>query len=159
MSPRAACRLEALGFTHVYDYVAGKVDWLAHNLTTHGTAVDVPTIGGRLRRDVVTVGPDESLTHVRVRVGDSAHRFALVTTADGILLGRLRAHALDDASAGDTDPDTAVREVMEPGPSTLRPHEPAAEVRAPLEAKDLTYAIVTDPDGRLLGTVHPSDLA
>ena len=29
MSPRAACRLELLGFTQVYDYVLGKADWLA----------------------------------------------------------------------------------------------------------------------------------
>jgi rhodanese-related sulfurtransferase len=36
MSPRAACRLELLGFTQVYDYVAGKADWLAHGLPTEG---------------------------------------------------------------------------------------------------------------------------
>ena len=29
MSPRAACRLEALGFTRVYDYVDGIADWKA----------------------------------------------------------------------------------------------------------------------------------
>jgi hypothetical protein len=27
MSPRAAWRLESIGFQHVYDYVAGKADW------------------------------------------------------------------------------------------------------------------------------------
>jgi hypothetical protein len=37
MSPRAACRLAALGFAEVYDYVAGKVDWLARNLPVEGT--------------------------------------------------------------------------------------------------------------------------
>jgi hypothetical protein len=35
-SPRAACRLETLGFGEVYDYVAGNVDWLAHNLPIEG---------------------------------------------------------------------------------------------------------------------------
>jgi hypothetical protein len=29
MSPRAASRLESLGFTQVNDYVAGKADWVA----------------------------------------------------------------------------------------------------------------------------------
>jgi hypothetical protein len=36
MSPRAACRLETLGFPEVYDYVAGKADWLAHGLDVEG---------------------------------------------------------------------------------------------------------------------------
>lgn len=158
MSPRAACRLETLGFTHVYDYVSGKIDWLAHDLPSHGTAADTPTIGARVRSEVVTCRPDEALAEVRDRVAGSGHRFALVTTTGGILLGRLRAHALDH-----TDPDSCSADVMEPGPSTLRPHEPAAEIRAHLRAhladKDLSYAIVTDPDGVLLGTVRPEDLA
>jgi rhodanese-related sulfurtransferase len=29
MSPRAASRLESLGFTEVYDYIDGKLDWMA----------------------------------------------------------------------------------------------------------------------------------
>jgi hypothetical protein len=36
MSPRAACRLEQLGFAKVYDYTTGKADWLAHGLETEG---------------------------------------------------------------------------------------------------------------------------
>ena len=38
MSPRAAWRLEATGFGPVYDYVAGKADWLAADLPFEGTA-------------------------------------------------------------------------------------------------------------------------
>ena len=34
MSPRAAWRLESLGFARVYDYVAGKADWMAAGLPT-----------------------------------------------------------------------------------------------------------------------------
>ena len=36
MSPRAAWRLESLGFTKVYDYVPGKTDWLAAGLPREG---------------------------------------------------------------------------------------------------------------------------
>jgi hypothetical protein len=32
MSPRAAWRLEGLGFERVYDYVPGKADWFASGL-------------------------------------------------------------------------------------------------------------------------------
>ena len=153
MSPRAACRLATLGFTQVYDYMPGKVDWLARNLPIAGTAADAAIIGRYLRDEVVTTAPDEPIADVRARVAASPHSFALVTTGDGILLGRLRGSHLDHADA-----TAVVADVMEAGPSTLRPHEPADAVRARLVDKGLSYAIVTDPDGRLLGTVHPDDL-
>jgi CBS domain-containing protein len=130
------------------------VDWLARNLPVEGTASETPTIGRRLRTDVVTARLNEPAAGVRTQVARSAHSFALVTTDDGILLGRLRGAALAAA-----EPALPVGEVMEAGPSTLRPHEPAAEVRARLEDRGLAYAIVTDPDGRLLGTVQAADLA
>jgi rhodanese-related sulfurtransferase len=38
MSPRAAWRLEAAGFSPVYEYAAGKADWLAADLPFEGTA-------------------------------------------------------------------------------------------------------------------------
>lgn len=38
MSPRAAWRLEAAGFGPVYDYQAGKIDWIAADLPFEGTA-------------------------------------------------------------------------------------------------------------------------
>ena len=37
MSPRAAWRLESIGFTRVYDYVAGKADWGSFGLPLQGT--------------------------------------------------------------------------------------------------------------------------
>ena len=37
LSPRAAARLEELSFREVYDYVAGKADWLAAGLPSEGT--------------------------------------------------------------------------------------------------------------------------
>jgi CBS-domain-containing membrane protein len=149
MSPRAACRLATLGFTQVYDYVTGKIDWLARNLPIEGTGADTPTIGQQLRHDVVTARPDEPIQDVRDRVARSAHQFALVTTAAGVLLGRLRSSTLHGANPG-----TTAEDAMEPGPSTLRPHQPAADVHHRLADKGLTYAIVTDPDGHLLGTTH-----
>jgi len=154
MSPRAACRLATLGFARVYDYLPGKVDWLARNLPVAGTGADAPTIGRQLRHEVVVAAPDASVADVRARVAASAHGFALVTTPDGVLLGRLRGTHLDAA-----DPETSAGDAMAAGPSTLRPHEPVAAVRERLTGRGLAHAIVTDPDGRLLGTVHTADLA
>ncbi|MCP3785113.1 CBS domain-containing protein [Micromonospora sp. A3M-1-15] len=152
MSPRAACRLEALGFTDVYDYAAGKVDWLAHNLPIGGASASAPTVGSRLRHDVPTAGPEEALSAVRARVDASPYRFAVVVAGDRTLLGRLRHAALDAA------PGTTAQEVMESGPSTLRPHLALAGAESHLRAHHLTYAIITDPGGHLLGTVHREDL-
>ena len=52
MSPRAAWRLEEAGFGPVYDYAAGKGDWLAADLTFEGTA---RLAGMFSRRGVATV--------------------------------------------------------------------------------------------------------
>ena len=153
MSPRAACRLETLGFSQAYDYVAGKFDWLAHNLPVDGTAAEADTIGRHLSHDVVTAGPDESLTDIRARVAAGLHGFALVLATDTTLLGRLRGAVLETA-----DPHSRAADVMEPGPSTLRPHEPAARVRESLQKRNLRHAIITDPEGHLLGTVHRASL-
>src|SRR6266487_1339393 len=143
MSPRAACRLEGLGFTHVYDYAPGKVDWLAHNL---------PTAGTRLRTDVITAAPHERIADIRGRVQSSRYRFALVVAADRTLLGRLRHAALNG------DPDLTAAQAMENGPSTIRPHTPLDDIGTLLRDKNLTTSLVTDPEGRLLGLLHRDDL-
>jgi len=53
MSPRAAWRLEAARFDPVYDYAAGKADWLADDQPFDGTA---QLVGTFTRRGVLT-GP------------------------------------------------------------------------------------------------------
>ena len=152
MSPRAACRLDVLGFTQVFDYVPGKIDWMAHGLPVDGTTFTA-TIGQHLRHDVVTAALDDRVHDVRTRVEAGDHDFALVLAGDATLLGRLRRSVLDAA-----DPNATAGQVMEPGPSTLRQHEPAAAVRDRLIRHHLRSAIVTDPEGHLMGTVHPADL-
>jgi Mg/Co/Ni transporter MgtE len=152
MSPRAACRLEALGFTEVYDYVVGKADWLARALPTEGAGPRPDRVAGLLRNDVATADLHERIADVRPRADASPYGFALVTGRGGVLLGRLRRAALDG------DPTATAEDVMEPGPSTIRPDtEPAALARR-LRDRELTTAVVTDPDGALLGIVSVADL-
>jgi Mg/Co/Ni transporter MgtE len=152
MSPRAACRLEALGFTEVYDYVTGKADWLARGLPTEGAEPRPPRVADLLRQDVATADLHERVGDVLPRVRASPYGFALVTGRGGVLLGRLRRAALEG------DPAVTAEQVMEPGPSTIRPDtEPDALARR-LRERDLTTAVVTDPDGMLLGIVRLVDL-
>jgi predicted transcriptional regulator len=151
MSPRAACRLQTLGFTRVYDYVLGKADWLARGLPTEGEHADVPRAKDLLRADVVAARPDEPVGAVRPRVARSPFGFAFVLAADGTLLGRLRKAAL----AG--DPDAAAQDVMEPGPSTVRADSKLGGLATRMRQHHLKAMVVTTPEGRLLGVVRRDD--
>jgi predicted transcriptional regulator len=141
-----------LGFAEVYDYVVGKVDWLAHSLPVERDAPAPPTAADFMRDDVVRCGLDDRVGEVRERIAPSPYGFAVATTSDGVVLGRVRGSVLD------CDPILRVEEVMEPGPSTTRPDRPVDSLIARLDKQDLRFAIVTTPEGRLLGVVRRSDL-
>jgi rhodanese-related sulfurtransferase len=152
MSPRAACRLATLGFTEVYDYVAGKVDWIAHGLALEGEWDQAAAIGAFAHRDAVTCRLQDRAGLVRGRIEASPYGFALVLSAHGVVLGRVRSSAL---TAGE---DVPIEALMEPGPSTVRAHVQAAELAGRLTERDLATAIVTTPGGRLLGVVCREEL-
>jgi CBS domain-containing protein len=56
------------------------------------------------------------------------------------------------------DPKMSVEEVMDPGPSTVRPHKTAESVAGDLAKRDLRWAIVTTPEGELIGVASRADL-
>jgi CBS domain-containing protein len=152
MSPRAACRLDTLGFKEVYDYMPSKADWMARGLPLEGEkAGDRRAIDGA-RTDVVTCGLQDRIGAVHDRVAQSPYGFAFVLGPGEVLLGRLRKVPLEDK------PDAKAQDVMEPGPSTTRPDTPPDKMLAKLQQADLTTAVLTDPEGRLLGIVRRSDL-
>ncbi len=152
MSPRAACRLEALGFEEVFDYVPGKVDWLARGLPREGAKATERRASDAIHHDVVTALLEDRVGDVRADVEASRYGFALVVSEGGVLLGRLRRAALEG------DPDQPASAVMEAGPSTVRADTPLDKLRARLEARDLRTAVVTTPDGVLVGAVRREDL-
>jgi CBS-domain-containing membrane protein len=150
MSPRAACRLETLGFTEVHDYVPGKADWRAHGLSIEGEHAGLPTAGALARDDVVTCGLADPAAAVLEQVERSPYGFALVIAA-GVLLGRLRRSARGAAGA-------TAEALMEPGPSTVRADTLARDLAARLAERDFKTAIVSTPEGRLIGVVLRTDL-
>lgn len=152
MSPRAACRLATLGFEHVYDYMPGKVDWLARGLPVDGDKAAEPRAIDVARRDVVTCELHTTVGGVRDQVSRSPYGFALVLGPDAVLLGRLHNAALQE------HPDARAEDVMQPGPSTTRPDSPPHKLLTKLEQANLRTALLTDPDGRLLGVVRRGDL-
>jgi CBS domain-containing protein len=152
MSPRAACRLETLGFTSVSDYVAGKADWLAHGLPREGETADAPRALDLAVDDAVTCRLEDRVRDVRTRVAASPYGFAFVVSADRVLLGRLRQGALEG------DPELTADAVMEPGPSTIRPDAALTPLAERMRSSDLTSLPITDPEGRLLGIIRRRDL-
>jgi CBS-domain-containing membrane protein len=105
-----------------------------------------------VRTDVVTCGLGDQVRDVGPRIADSPYGFGLVVSTTGVLLGRLRASALNVA------PETTVEDRMESGPSTVRPDTPADELVQRLRDRDLKTAILTTPEGHLLGITRRADL-
>lgn len=131
----------------------GKVDWMARGLPLEGEKAGEPRAIDLAARDVVTCGLDETMGAVRERVARSPHGYALAVSEDGVLLGRVRKAALEG------DPRARAEDAMEPGPSTSRPDTPPDKLLEKLDRRDLRTAVLTDPDGRLLGVVRRADLA
>lgn len=148
MSPRAAWRLEALGFTEVYDYVGGKADWRAAGLATERREPGPPRAIEVMSRDVPTCTPDERVVDVIGRLGQSAAPALLVVNASNVVQGRLR--------PGRVDPeDTRLAgEVMEVGPPTIRADADVAETRERMRKRHVSHLLVSTPDGVLLGVLE-----
>jgi CBS domain-containing protein len=136
----------------VYDYVPGKEDWLARGLPTEGEKADVQRVWKLARKDVVTCSLTDTVGEVRERILASPYGFGFVVAEGGCLLGRMRKSELD------CDPSLTAEQVMEPGPSTVRADLSPDELRERLEKRGLNYAVVTTPDGKLIGVVPRSAL-
>jgi Mg/Co/Ni transporter MgtE len=147
MSPRAAWRLETIGFT-AHDYVAGKADWGSSGLPLEGTRGSETRVGAHLRRDVPTCRLDERLADVRARVRAAGWNTRFVVTDEDVVLGRLGRGALarkDDAN---------VEDAMTPGPSTVRPSLELEQAVERMRRQDLTTLPATTSDGRLFGLLE-----
>jgi CBS domain-containing protein len=123
----------------------GKVDWLARSLPVEGDRAEETRVGDLARDDVVRCALSDDAAEVGQRIDDSPYGFALVESEDGTLLGRLGRSAVEDGKTAE--------EVMSPGPSTVRPDTAVDELREKLDAKELKTAIVSTPDGKLIGVV------
>jgi Mg/Co/Ni transporter MgtE len=140
-----------MGFTQVYDYTAGKQDWLAAGLATEGTNAQQPRAGQVARRDVPTCALDERLGTVARRVRTAGWDACVVVNPERVVLGLLRAKELK------ADPDLRIEEAMRPGPSTFRPHVSIVEMARFMADHDLDSSPITTSDGRLVGLLRRDD--
>src|SRR5438876_2826032 len=151
MSPRAAWRLESFGFVEVYDYVAGKQDWLAAGLPSEGLLARIPRAGDVARKDVPTCSLGDQLGDVRERAKKAGWEVCVVVNEERIVFGLMRAKEL----AG--DPDQTAEQAMRPGPSTFRPHVPIEEMARYMVEHDVPSSPITTSEGRLVGVLLRED--
>ncbi len=152
MSPRAAWRLESLGFTKVFDYVGGKADWFAAGLPREGRLKGVPRTGDIARRDDVTCRLNDRISDVINRVREAGKETCIVTTDGSVVLGRVRIDRLDG------DAQAQAEEVMESGPTTTRADTTLESILERLKTRDVDSILVATSDGRLVGTLYRSDV-
>lgn len=143
MSPRAACRLERLGFTQVYDYVAGKMDWLSFALPHEGAAL---LAGDVARREVPTCGPDEDLASVRRRLEQAGSEFCVVVNERQVVLGLVQHQRGETRSL-----HTRAEQVMDYGIITVRPAEEVGPLAERMRKADVEAILLTRSDGTLYG--------
>ena len=153
MSPRAAWRLETLGFAEVYDYIDGKVDWMAAGLPTEGTNAQKPRAGDIARKDVPTCGLTEKLGEVATRVRALGWDAVVVVNEQRVVLGLLRNKEL---AAGQ---DQSIEKAMRPGPSTFRPYVSLHDMLHFMIDHKLESSPITTSDGRLVGLLMQKDVA
>src|ERR1700681_3523432 len=151
MAPRAAARLRSLGFLDVYEYKAGKLDWMAAGLPTEGENSRRPRAGEVARKDAVLCGLTDRLADVRERTHAAGWDVAVVIDSDRVVLGLLRAKQIE------LDDDLRVEEAMRPGPSPFRPYVPIKEMADYLIEHDLESSPITTSDGKLVGMLFKTD--
>ncbi len=145
MSPRAAWRLASLGFTDIYDYEAGELDWIAFGLPTEGVKANAPRVTNAMRADVPTRGLEERIGDVRARIDDRGWEICAVVSEERVVLGLLYG---DDWKA---DPSTRVEDVMSSGPPTSRPNTFLDEMVERLQKRKTPGILISSSDGVLMG--------
>ncbi|GAC1473017.1 MAG: hypothetical protein PVSMB7_26420 [Chloroflexota bacterium] len=151
MSPRAAWRLESLGFAEVYDYVPGEADWFAYGLLPEGAGAALPRAGAIAKPDIPRCARTEHIGAVRARVQASHWGVCAVVNDETVVLGLLRERELE------ADPAANVETVMRAGPTTYRPDALVSDVLERLQGRGVAGVLVTRSDGTLLGWLSRED--
>jgi CBS domain-containing protein len=151
MSPRAAARLEGLGFILVYDYVGGKADWGSAGLLLEGENGSHTRVGAHLRTDVPVCHLTDRLVDVCDRLEDTGWDTCFVVDERAVVLGRIGRLAIR------RERDVSAEEAMTPGPSTIRPSARLSDMVERMRTRNLMSLPVTTSDGRLVGLLTRRD--
>jgi Mg/Co/Ni transporter MgtE len=126
---------------------------LAAGLPSEGVNAGRPRAADVARRDVPTCGLGAVTGEVRRRLVAAGWNVCIVVSDDRVVLGLLHVEELEDGG------NMPVEDVMQPGPSTFRPHVPIEEMADYMTHHDLASSPVTTSDGRLVGMLMAEDAA
>jgi CBS domain-containing protein len=135
----------------VFDYVTGKLDWFASGLPIEGKQATVPRAGQVARRDVPTCQLTDRLGDVRDRVVRAGWDVCVVIGGTSFVLGLLRGGAFNAV------PESIIEQIMESGPTTIRPHVTVESVAENMRKQGAEHSVVTTLDGRLVGVLYRKD--
>ncbi|NRQ36738.1 CBS domain-containing protein [Nonomuraea sp. NN258] len=150
LSPRAAHRLERLGFGEVYDYGLGKMDWLAADLPYEGSAA---LVSQNVRRDPVTARLTDRVESVGERVVGDPAGLAVVVDEDDVVQGVIGSQELRSADMSGT-----AEQAMRVGVATVRPSEEIEQLVHRMDHAQVDHVVVTQPDGTLVGLYGLGDV-
>ena len=151
MSPRAAARLESIGFTQVYDYAAGKADWGSAGLPLEGKNGSETRAGAHARTDVPTCRLGDRLEDICEQLDESGWDTCFVVDDQRVVLGRIGRRAIRGRA------DVTAEEAMTLGPSTIRPSARLRDVIERMRPQKLTNLPVTTSEGQLVGLLLLDD--
>jgi CBS domain-containing protein len=134
----------------VYDYAAGKMDWLTADLPFEGTA---QLAGMFTRRSVATTGEQTPAAEALRLLEAQGFGPVLVLNEAGVVMGAAYRDRLE-AAPGEAEVGT----VMRFGVSTVRPSEDAAALAHRMGHAEVTRVVVTRSDGTLIGLFFAEDL-
>jgi predicted transcriptional regulator len=140
-----------MGYSKVYDYAAGKLDWMAAGLRTEGTNAKRPRAADVARGDAPTCRLEDRLEGVQERVRAAGWDACVVMNDERVVLGLLREKELGG------DAGRCVEEAMRPGPSTFRPFVSIEEMAHFMTEHNLETSPITTSDGRLVGLLRRED--
>lgn len=144
LSSRAARWLDVLGFAEVYDYMNSKVAWLGYGLPFEGTDGPETRAPARGRRPPA-FPPDATVADLGSVFDDWP--VAVVTGADDVIVGVVRPEVRSLPRT------TVLRDVLQPGPPTVRPSISIAELAGSMDQDRQRWVLVSRSDGVLLGLV------
>lgn len=142
-----------MGFRQVFDYMPGKMDWLAYGLPVEKRPNGSPMLVERIDRSVPTCGLSDSVGEAKQRAEKLGFQICPVVNDQGIVLGLLREDAWKN------DPAIAAEKVMESGPTTLRPSYLVDDAAELLVKRNQDAILVTSSDGKLMGVFKRAESA
>jgi CBS domain-containing protein len=134
-----------LEFDQIFDYVAGKADWLAAGEPTEGPGANTARVGSIADRDVPTCSLETPVADLVERLDDGD----LAVVVDGrIVLGLVRRSSLD------RNADRSVAEVMDAAPPTIRADVEVGELADRFAKPKIDVLLVTTPQAELIGVLR-----